>query len=108
MAGRIYPALLADGEMMHYVYVLQSTVKNNYLYIGNTNDLQRRLKEHNKGCNPSTRDCAPLGLVYYEAYRNKEDAINREYKLKHHGSVIGHLKKRLKKSLLDTTQKGGV
>ncbi|MDD5195156.1 MAG: GIY-YIG nuclease family protein [Candidatus Omnitrophica bacterium] len=83
---------------MHYVYALQSQ-KHDYIYVGITDNLERRLKEHNNGNNCSTKDYVPLKIVYYEAYAAKQDAVNCEYKLKHHGSVIGHLKKRLKNSL---------
>ena len=83
---------------MHYVYLLKSKVDNS-VYIGNTNDIERRVIEHNKGSEEYTRNYVPYKLVYYEAYLDKEDAIERERKLKHHGSVIGHLKRRLKNSL---------
>ena len=69
------------------------------MYIGYTNDLKRRLTEHNNGRDYATRKYAPFRLVYYEAYLDGTDALNREHKLKHHGSVIGHLKRRLKNSL---------
>jgi putative endonuclease len=82
---------------MHYVYVLQSE-KNN-LYIGSTSNLERRLNEHNIGRTYSTNRYKPFRMVYYEAYLNKQDALGRENKLKHHGSVIGHLKKRIRRSL---------
>ncbi|MFH1363389.1 MAG: GIY-YIG nuclease family protein [Candidatus Omnitrophota bacterium] len=84
---------------MHYVYVLQSE-NSEYIYVGSTNDLERRVKEHNKGQNYATKKYIPLKLVYYEAYLDKKDASNREHKLKHHGSAIGHLKKRLFNSLV--------
>ncbi len=84
---------------MHYIYVLQSEKNRNKIYIGNTDDLQRRLKEHNNGGNYSTKTDRPHRIVYYEAYLSKSDALSRERKLKHHGSAIGHLKRRLEKSL---------
>ncbi|HCJ66963.1 MAG TPA: excinuclease ABC subunit C [Elusimicrobia bacterium] len=67
--------------------------------MGSTPDLKKRIFEHNTGRNKSTKFYVPLKLVYYEAYTDEKDALAREYKLKHHGSVIGHLKKRLKNSL---------
>ena len=85
---------------MHYIYLLKSA-KDNFIYIGNTDNLKRRLTEHNSMKNQATKFYAPLKLVYYEAYANKDDALSREYKLKHHGSVIGHFKKRVAKSLKD-------
>ena len=84
---------------MHYVYVIQS-IEKQFLYVGNCLDLRRRFGEHNRGEEIATKAYAPFRLVYYEAYADKRDALNRERKLKHHGSVIGHLKKRLKFSLL--------
>ena len=66
---------------MYYVYVLRS-MKDKRLYIGCTNNLQRRLREHNSGLNSSTRYRIPFKLIYYEAYVNKEDAFAREKILK--------------------------
>ena len=83
---------------MHYVYLLQSQ-RDKYIYIGTTNELERRLAEHNKGESQFTREHTPMKLVYYEAYWDRQDALDRERKLKHHGSVIGHLKKRLARSM---------
>jgi len=85
---------------MHYVYLLKSE-KHNFIYIGRTPDLKRRFLEHNSGKVNSTKFYMPLKLIYYEAYRGNKDAVDREYKLKHHGSVIGHLKRRLKYSFPD-------
>ncbi len=83
---------------MYFVYILKSE-NHDFIYTGSTPDLSRRLLEHNRGIVKSTKFYAPLELIYYEAYKDKEDALVRENKLKHHGAVIGHLKKRLKCSL---------
>ncbi|MBW8049636.1 MAG: GIY-YIG nuclease family protein [Cytophagales bacterium] len=83
---------------MYYVYLLKSK-KKDFIYIGSTPDVKRRLLEHDEGKVKSTKYYTPLQLVYYEAFLDKNDALDREHKLKHHGSVIGHLKKRLKNSL---------
>ena len=85
---------------MHYVYVMQSEKNRGKIYVGNTDNLKRRLLEHNSGKNYSTSVDRPYRIIYYEAYLNKADAIERERKLKHHGSVMGHLKRRIEKSLL--------
>lgn len=63
-------------------------------YIGYTNDLKSRLARHNAGIVESTRERLPFDLVYYEASRDRKDAIRRERYLK---STYGHryLKKRL-------------
>jgi len=52
---------------MYYVYILKSN-KDDNLYIGYTNDLRRRLKEHNTSFSKATKSRLPLKLVYYEAY----------------------------------------
>ena len=67
---------------MHYVYVLQSLKKLDWLYKGSTSDLKKRMAEHNAGKNFSTAPYAPLKLIYYEAYLLKQDAEARERYLK--------------------------
>lgn len=44
----------------HYLYVLLS-LKDNKLYIGSTNDLKRRIQEHNHGRNILTAKRLPAG-----------------------------------------------
>lgn len=68
---------LRAGKKMFYTYVLHSD-SDGRLYIGWTNDLDRRLLEHNLGKTPSTQSRRPLRLVYYEACLDKEKAIARE------------------------------
>ncbi|MEK7578038.1 MAG: GIY-YIG nuclease family protein [Patescibacteria group bacterium] len=67
---------------MYYVYILQSSKRNNWLYKGSTSDLKRRLTEHNAGKNFSTAPYISLKLIYYEAYVLKTDAEAREKYLK--------------------------
>ncbi|MBT3282891.1 GIY-YIG nuclease family protein [bacterium] len=74
---------------MYYVYIIKNKEKIRDLYIGYTSDLRRRLKEHGV----SKED-----LVYYEAYKDKDDAVRRETKLKDYKSSWGQLKKRIVKS----------
>ena len=83
---------------MFYVYVLKSK-KDNKLYIGYTNNLKKRIQEHNKGKNFSTAQRGPFSLVYYEAFKSQKDATAREKKLKQFKSTYGHLKKRIANSL---------
>ena len=66
---------------MYYIYVLQS-LKDKLFYVGYTNDLRKRTKEHNKGKVESTKNRKPFKLVYYEACLNQQDAIKREKYLK--------------------------
>ncbi len=61
----------------HYVYVLYSK-KDRKLYIGYTQDLKRRIEQHNAKKNFSTKSRIPFILIYAEACLNKEDAQRRE------------------------------
>ncbi len=60
---------------MYYVYLIKNS-KTDKTYIGSTNDLKRRIREH--------RNKEP-DLIYYEAYKNETDAREREKKLKQRG-----------------------
>ncbi len=71
---------------MYYVYLIRD-IKTKKSYIGYTNNLKRRVKEH-KNKNPE--------IIYYEAYKNEKDARRRERKLKQRGQTIRRLKERLK------------
>lgn len=84
---------------MFYVYILKSK-KDNKLYIGYTNNLRKRLEEHNSKKNRSTKSRTPFELIYYEAYKNQEDAQKREEMLKLFGRTLGGLKRRISKSLV--------
>jgi len=79
---------------MFYVYVLYDKIKKTP-YIGYTNDLRRRITEHNCGKTQTTSMMIDKSLVYYEACLSKEDAEEREKQLKT-GFGRGYLKKRLK------------
>ena len=83
---------------MYYVYIIKS-IKNGSLYIGCTGDLQKRFKMHNQGMSFHTKKYVPWILVYYEAYRSKTDAYNREGALKLHAQGLRRLKERLLESL---------
>ena len=82
---------------MFYIYVIQSQ-KNNKWYTGTTNDLRKRLKQHNDGKSTWTKGRGPWDLIYYEACLNKEDAGAREKFLKT-GMGKRYLKNRLKRFL---------
>ncbi len=68
--------ILIVGKI-YYTYVLKSN-KDNKLYIGHTNNLKKRLIEHNKGVVDSTKPRRPLKLVYYEACLSEAKSIRRE------------------------------
>lgn len=61
-----------------YIYILASQ-KNGTLYIGVTNNLERRVFEHKKKINPGfTSKYSVDKLVYFEAFGFIKDAIRRE------------------------------
>ena len=64
-----------------WVYVLQS-LKDGSLYIGNTTDLKRRLKQHNHGRSLYTKAYSPWKIVYYETIDSRSEAFKREQFLK--------------------------
>lgn len=83
---------------MFYVYVIKSR-KDENLYIGYSNDLKRRIAEHNKGENRSTKHRIPFDLVYYEAYASQTDAKQREWRLKRSSGARTALNRRIISSL---------
>ncbi|OGY41437.1 MAG: excinuclease ABC subunit C [Candidatus Buchananbacteria bacterium RBG_13_36_9] len=82
---------------MYFTYVLLSK-KDNKFYIGYTDNLIGRIKEHKKGKVKSTKYRLPVILIYYECCINKFDAIKRERFLKS-GMGRRYLKNRLKNYL---------
>jgi len=87
----------------YYVYVLESENVNE-LYIGYSDNLKKRFKEHNQGKNRSTRPYRPWKLIYYEACLNKKDAERREkYFKKTQGRRL--LKRRLKEYFYEKSKK---
>ena len=83
---------------MYYVYILKSK-KDSSLYIGYTNNIDRRLEEHNNGKVSYAKTLRPWAVIYYESYISLEDAQTREKSLKYFGKAYGQLKLRIKNSL---------
>lgn len=67
---------------MNYTYILEC--KDGTYYTGWTNNLEKRLKAHNSGLGAKyTRARRPVSLVYHEEFATKEEAMRREYAIKH-------------------------
>jgi putative endonuclease len=67
---------------MYKVYVIKSQSKGTY-YVGQTEDLERRMKEHNEGLlGRYTKQKGPWILVYTESYSTRSEAMKREKYLK--------------------------
>ena len=67
--------------MSFYVYVLHSE-SHDRRYIGQTEDIVRRLEKHNKGLNPSTKSARPWVLLAWLACDSRSAAMVLEKKLK--------------------------
>ncbi len=78
---------------MYYVYAIKSVARN-YIYVGISENIIRRIHEHNSGKNKTTKPYKPFRLIHYETFPNRQLARQREKFLK---SGIG---KEFLKSLL--------
>lgn len=67
---------------MFYVYILEAVNYKERYYVGYSEDLKKRLEEHNNGKNFSTKLYFPWKIIYYEARLNEKDAKRREKYLK--------------------------
>ncbi len=66
---------------MYYVYLLKSTRDDKY-YFGQTDNIERRLNEHNLGRVKATKNRRPLILIGYEEQENRSKAMWREKEIK--------------------------
>ncbi len=70
------------GVCMNYTYVLEC--RDGSLYTGWTNNLEKRVRDHNDGRGAKyTKSRRPVRLAYYETYETKNEAMRREYEIKH-------------------------
>lgn len=64
-----------------YVYILYNKGKN-FIYVGYSENLRKRIEDHNNGFSKSTKAYLPIELIHYEAYQHIKDAKRREKYLK--------------------------
>ncbi len=69
---------------MFYIYILKS-LKDDKTYVGYTNNLDRRIAEHNSGKNLATKNRIPLELLFYENFETSQEARKRELYWKNGG-----------------------
>ncbi len=68
-------------EKKWYVYILKC--RDDTLYTGMTDDLDKRLAAHNSGKGAKyTRGRGPVTMIYHEEFDEKADACKREYRIK--------------------------
>ena len=65
---------------MFYMYILRN--EKDSFYIGTTNNIDKRIKQHNSHQSNYTRNRGPWELVYEEEFQSRSEAIKREYYLK--------------------------
>lgn len=66
---------------MHYVYIVRCS--DDTYYTGYTNNLKRRIKQHNQGEGAKyTKGRNPVSLVYSKKFRSKSKAMQKEYEIK--------------------------
>lgn len=68
---------------MYLTYVLYSK-KYDKIYIGQTNNVERRLVEHNSGKHRFTKRYIPWSVVHTEKFNTRSEAMKRERQLKSH------------------------
>ncbi len=66
---------------MYYVYAIKSEFKN-YIYVGITDNIKRRIGEHNKGYSKTTKPYKPFKTILIEMLPNRIEARKREKFLK--------------------------
>jgi putative endonuclease len=66
---------------MFTVYIIYSTHLNRY-YVGYSEDVQKRLAEHNSGISDFTSKTNDWQLKYTEIFDNRKQAISREREIK--------------------------
>ncbi len=74
MAGR-------QKVYMFTVYILKS-IKTEHFYIGCTNNIKRRLIEHNANKTRSLKNRGPFELIYQENYNTLSEGRKRELEIK--------------------------
>jgi putative endonuclease len=66
---------------MFCVYALYS-LNRNYIYVGITNNMERRFSEHQNGKNRTTKPYAPFKIILHESFQTRIEARVREKYLK--------------------------
>ncbi|HCE45695.1 MAG TPA: excinuclease ABC subunit C [Lentisphaeria bacterium] len=67
--------------MLYFTYIIKSDTSGRF-YTGSTDNLERRLAEHQRGKTPSTRNRGPWTLVYSKSFPTKAEAVKWEMEIK--------------------------
>jgi putative endonuclease len=66
---------------MYFVYAL-SSLSRDYIYVGISDDVDRRFSQHNAGYEKTTKPYRPFKLIYKEQFSSRPEARKREKYLK--------------------------
>lgn len=75
--ARLAEHMQVEAGEMYFTYILLSSSKTK-TYVGHTNDLKRRLEEHNSGRSTFTNRYKPWSIIYEECHSSENQAILKE------------------------------
>ena len=79
---------------MYYVYIIQSIITPNKLYVGFTSNIDARLAKHNEGGSVYTKDYRPWKLIWHSSFQERSKALDFEKYLKTYSGKV-FMQKRL-------------
>ena len=82
--------------MSYYVYMLKSIEKKSVTYVGYSKNLSIRIALHNSGKGAKFTRGRKWKLIYKEKFNTKNQAISREYYIKHNRTLRNKIKNRYK------------
>jgi putative endonuclease len=78
----IYSGSKVNQTTMHYVYIMESLTVPGHYYIGSTDNLRQRLRQHQADVDSHAAKYRPWKLKTYLAFERKETAVRFERYLK--------------------------
>ena len=82
--------------MIYHVYMLKSLGKKPVTYVGYTNNLKKRVIQHNMGKGAKFTRGRKWKLIYKENFNSKKEAISREYYIKNNRALRKNIRNREK------------
>ena len=79
--GYEFESRIPDKVEKYFIYILRNQ-KSGKFYIGSTNNLVRRLQDHNRGKVVSTKNKGSWTLIYTESFSTRSQAVSREKQIK--------------------------
>ena len=90
--------------MKYFVYLIISNYKQSLIsYVGYTNDIKKRLKDHNSSNGAKFTKGRKWKLAYIKSYNSKSKAMSEEYNLKKNTKLRNLIKKNFKNENINST-----